>query len=124
MKQKHFMCETNIDFDLPYKLRKRTNSLYKAGTTIVWKHGTGKKLKSNNGNVPRLAMVGCDRLVTVQRKRHPGLKGLKGQTNQPKGLKTNRQTGGDWFYWLAAIIRQNMVKNMILSRKVESEEKL
>ena len=53
-------------------------------------------------------MVGCDRLVTVQR--HPGLKGLKGQTNQPKGLKTNRQTGGDWFYWLAAIIRQNMVK--------------
>ena len=69
-------------------------------------------------------MVGCHRLVTVQRKRHPGLKGLKGQTNQPKGLETNRQTGGDWFYWLAAIIRQNMVKNMILSRKVESEEKL
>ena len=26
---KHFMCETNIDFDPPYKLRKRTNSLYK-----------------------------------------------------------------------------------------------
>ena len=124
MKPKHFMCETNIDFDPPYKLRKRTNSLYKDGRTIVWKHGTGKKLKSNNGNVPRLAMVGCHRLVTVQRERHPGLKGLKGQTNQPKGLKTNRQTGGDWFYWLAAIIRQNMVKNMILSRKVQSAEKL
>ena len=66
-------------------------------------------------------MAGCHRLVTVQRKRHPGLKGLKGQTKPPKGLETNRQTGGDWFYWLAVIIRQNMVKKRSFQ---ESEEKL